>query len=199
MQKRNQIVSQPNKQHDSLVAIEGINVSRVGLTITGDISFEQWQDIGYTLSGMEVALRWSIGDWLNYGEFKYGETYAQASDVTGFDPSYLANLKYITGAIEISRRREELHLSHHQVVAPLTMPEQDAWLDHAVVNKLSTSELRDAIKQANNGQEPADFAPLQGESLEAAVISYIHGLEANKKEIYEHAYQLMKEIVKDKL
>ena len=184
---------------NSLVPVDGIQVSRVGLTITRDLSFEEWQDIGHTLAGLEVALRWSIGDWLNYGNFKYGESYAQASDATGFDYSYLTNLKYIAGKVEISRRREELHLSHHQVVAPLTPLEQDAWLDYAVKNNLRTAELRDAIKLSQNGQEPSEIDAPQAESLESAVISYIHGLEANKREIYEHAYNLMKEIVKDKL
>lgn len=186
---------------DQLIPIDGIQVSRVGLTITGDLSFEEWMDIGHTLAGLEVSLRWAIGDWLNWGNFKYGESYTQASDVTGFDYSYLYNLKYIAGKVDISRRREELHLSHHQVVAPLSPDEQDRWLDYAVANNLRTAELRQAIKEFSGETKPEtrENDATRAVQMESLVISYIRGLEANKSEIYKDAYNRLREMVKDKL
>lgn len=33
---------------------------------------------------IEGAVQWWVGDWLNFGERKYGEKYAQGMDATGY-------------------------------------------------------------------------------------------------------------------
>jgi hypothetical protein len=43
---------------------------------------------------MEKGVKWWLGDWLNFGERKYGETYSQAIDTTGHSYQALANAKW---------------------------------------------------------------------------------------------------------
>ncbi len=72
-----------------------------------------WLQVGETLKGLDRALPWMVGDWLNFGEQKYGETYSQGMDLTGLEYQTLANEKYVSSRFEISRRRESLSFSHH--------------------------------------------------------------------------------------
>lgn len=81
-------------------------VSVVGLELPEGLSLQQWQGIGETLRGVERSLMWWIGDWLLYGEKRYGETYKQAMEATGAAYQTLANAKAVSQKIEFSRRRE---------------------------------------------------------------------------------------------
>ena len=46
---------------------------------------DEWQAVGSYPQGAACSIQWCIGDWLNYGERRYGETYAQAIEATGLD------------------------------------------------------------------------------------------------------------------
>src|SRR5262249_16906613 len=84
--------------------------------------------------------------WLNHGERKWGEMYVQAVNATGFEPNYLAIIKYVGESVEPSRRREALSFSHHRLVAPLQPAEQETFLAHAEKNKWTRNQLADAVK-----------------------------------------------------
>jgi N6-adenosine-specific RNA methylase IME4 len=122
------------------------SATETGLDLPADLDFERWQEVGATLGRIGRACQWWIGDWLNYGERTYGETYAQAIDATGYEYGSVANMAYVAGRIELSRRRESLSWSHHQEVAPLEPAEQDKWLDRAAVENLNRNELRRVVK-----------------------------------------------------
>jgi len=49
---------------------------------------------------------WWVGDWLNYGEARYGEMYSQAIEITGYASQTLADAKWVASRIEPSRRHE---------------------------------------------------------------------------------------------
>ena len=68
---------------------------------------------------------WWWGDWLRFGERKYGEMYSQAIDHSKLDYQTLANSTYVSGAVEFSRRRENLSWSHHKEIASLEPEDQD--------------------------------------------------------------------------
>ncbi len=59
---------------------------------------------------------WAIGDWLNYGERRYGEMYAQAVDATGYENGTLRDAKWVSGAYELSIRIYNLSFAHHRIV-----------------------------------------------------------------------------------
>jgi len=133
-------------------SVPGFRFTPTGLLIDGDPTYDEWQGAGLFLSQALGAVHWWIGDWLNYGEARYGEMYAQALDDTRFDYGTLANDKWVAGRIESSRRHENLSFSHHQAVAKLETGEQDEWLAWAEGQQATRAELRKAI---SNGDDPA--------------------------------------------
>jgi hypothetical protein len=85
---------------------------------------------------------WWVGDWIRYGNAKFGERYVRAAKITGYDVQTLTNMVYVASRFEISRRRENLSWSHHETVAALEPDEQGHWLNRAIAEKLSVSDLR---------------------------------------------------------
>lgn len=113
-----------------------------------DIDFATWVERGRQLGMIARGNGWWLGDWLLYGHAKYGERYARASRITGYDPQTLMNMVYVSSRFEISRRRETLSWSHHAEVAALEPAVQDEWLGEAERRKFSVRDLRQALRQA---------------------------------------------------
>jgi len=124
----------------------GVELTRTSLALPDDLPFDDWQRLGTTLKDIEKSVQWWIGDWLNFGERRYGETYAQAVDATDYEAGTLRNAKWVASKVEMSRRRDNLSFSHHQEVAPLEPGEQDEWLDKALGGAWKRSELRKEMK-----------------------------------------------------
>lgn len=129
----------------TFLTLPGFQLQRNGLVVSGEPTFEEWQTAGEFLRQCEGAVHWWIGDWLNYGERRYGEMYAQAIEATGYNYGTLANDKWVASQIEFSRRRENLPFSHHAEVAPLSPKEQDEFLAIAETEQLSSRDLRKRI------------------------------------------------------
>jgi N6-adenosine-specific RNA methylase IME4 len=107
-----------------------------------------WQDTGRLLGRIGRACQWWIGDWLNYGERRYGEKYSQGVEATGLEYQTLANFAWVARRVEPSRRREDLSWGHHAEIAALEPGEQDRLLEQAVAEELSVRELRRARRPA---------------------------------------------------
>lgn len=118
------------------------SLGRVAWVPEADLEFPDWVAVGRRLGAVGRGCQWWIGDWIRYGKAKFGERYAQASRVTGYDTQTLMNMVYVSSRFEISRRREVLSWSHHETVAALEPEEQDRWLDLATAQRLSVSDLR---------------------------------------------------------
>jgi hypothetical protein len=123
-----------------------------------DIDFDEWARHGHRLGTAGRGASWWIGDWLNYGDAKYGEHYARASEITGYEVQSLMNMAYVASHFEISRRRETVSWSHHAELAPLSPEEQEAWLDRVEDARISVRDLRHELRQVHgparaNGHE----------------------------------------------
>lgn len=127
--------------------------TRGGVEVVGDPSYEEWEAVFLKFKQVETCIQWWLGDMLNIAERRYGETYAQAVDEHDYTKGYLANMKYVAGKIETSRRRENLSFSHHQVVAALPKEGQDYWLDLAEKEGIATRHLRNKIKKTVREEE----------------------------------------------
>jgi hypothetical protein len=108
----------------------------------GEIDYREWAAIGRRLGGIGRCSQWWLGDWVRYGSAKWGEKYAVAARITGYDPHSLRNMVWISSRFDPSRRRDNLTWSHHASVATLDSEEQDSWLDRALSERLSVSDLR---------------------------------------------------------
>lgn len=116
------------------------------LVLRPGLSYERWAEIGLNLQQMERSLQWWIGDWLRYGEDAFGETYAQAIEATGMKVQRLMDYAWVSRALPVSARKENLSWTHHKIVAGLPEEERAQWLERAEEDGLSTQELRAAAK-----------------------------------------------------
>lgn len=145
------IRSQPN---------EGGNRARPALTPISwrpqvKMSFADWVEQGRRLGLLGRSVGWWIGDWLRFGNSAYGERYARAARVTGYDVQTLMNMVYVASHVDPSRRREKLSWSHHAEVVALAPPEQDKWLDRAAADRLSVRCLREEIRRESRALNAA--------------------------------------------
>lgn len=93
---------------------------------------------------------WWVGDWLNYGERKWGEMYTQAIEVTGLSYQTLRDSKWVAAKVRLSLRRDNLSFSRHKEVAGMPPNDQEAWLYEAEAEGLSREGLRKAIRKAKH-------------------------------------------------
>ena len=78
------------------------------------------------------SLNWWLGDWLNEGEKRYGETYSQAIEVTGHKLENLKQCAWVSGRVKSCTRVHDLTWTHHRHVAHLDEQAQQALLQAAV-------------------------------------------------------------------
>ncbi len=115
----------------------------------------EWVAAGLGLGEMARVNNWWVGDWLNYGTTRWGEKYVEAAKITGFDPKTLRNIASVVSRFDLSRRRDNLDFTHHAEVAALDPDQQDEWLDRATELKLSTADLRLALRADQRGLKSA--------------------------------------------
>lgn len=144
------------RPHNPGLSLQGFTLSRTGLSPDGEPTYEQWETVGTFLRQAEGSVHWWIGDWLNYGEQRWGEMYAQALDATDFDYQTLRADKWVASRVPLCRRRHNLSHAHHKEVARLPPEEQAHWLDLAASEDWPCRELRQRLKQA---ARPPRIAP----------------------------------------
>jgi hypothetical protein len=119
--------------------------SPVGMTLNSDLTLDRWLEIGHTLDRITRSLGWLVGDWLNYGEGKYGEDYAQGMQMSGLAYKTVANYKWVASRVPREIRHEGLSFGHHDAVSRMSATDQEIWLDKAEANGWTREDLRKAI------------------------------------------------------
>ena len=139
------------------------DLTQTGLTVNGEITYDEWRGEMEVLRKIAGAFQWWIGDLLNLGEHKWGEKYADAvNDTEARNWQMYAS---VAARFEFTYRYVNLTWTHHQVVAYLEEPDRSELLRKAADQQWSVSELREAarlIKSGENGKsEPASSEPDQ--------------------------------------
>lgn len=155
-----------------LVTTGGAEMTETSWRPRTELSFAQWEDVGRNLQRMGRAWQWWIGDWIRYGEQRWGEKYDQAIDIVGLEYSTLASIVYVSGRIESCRRRQDLSWSLHAEVAKFDADEQDEWLDRAATEGMTVQRLRGAISQRESGPAPSPPEPGGVEFLSTITLSH---------------------------
>lgn len=122
-------------------------VTGVGWIPPDDLTYEQWFGIGSALQGVNRALMWWIGDWLNYGERRYGETYTQAIEQTGKSENVLQNAKWVAEKYQSSTRVEGLSWSHHREAAGLPEKERADVLKRARAEGWTSRDVKTEVNR----------------------------------------------------
>ena len=123
----------------------GAIVGTIELRLPENLEITDWAAVGRRLVRCDQVLKWWLGDWAAFGLRKYGQL-KEFAEANGINYGGLRNLAYVSDAIELSRRRDNLDWSKHAEVAPLPPAEQDTWLQKAVDESLTVADLRRQIR-----------------------------------------------------
>jgi uncharacterized Zn-finger protein len=143
-------------------ARDAVTISAIAWQPRRGMDVAEWLHQGKRLGAIGRGSAWWIGDWVNYGNTKFGEKYTRAARITGYDSQSLMNMAYVASRIDISRRREELSWSHHAEVAALPTDEQEYWLRATKDDGLSVHRLREKLRalraaaSTQNGERSSD-------------------------------------------
>lgn len=121
-----------------------------------DLDRAAWLATGASLAEFGRVNNWWVGDWIRYGNTRWGEKYVEAAKITGLDGKTLRNIAYVASRFDLSRRRDNLTWSHHAEVAALAPGEQEEWLDRALSLRLSPGDLRLELRSAQRALRVAD-------------------------------------------
>jgi hypothetical protein len=119
-----------------------------------DLGLREWVEHGQRLGVIGRAAGWWIGDWLRYGNMRFGERYARASRITGYDTQTLMNMAYVASRFDTGERHEALSWSHHAEVAGLAPEERKRLLDLAEAERMSVRCLREEVRRARKLSAP---------------------------------------------
>ena len=122
------------------------HITEHSLELPEDLTWEEWSAVGATLRRVNVAWRWWLGDFLLYGDRRFGEMASQIEDELGVDYQQAADCRWVASRIPVSRRRERLSWSHHREVAKLDADRADELLDQAEKELWPRSMLRVAAR-----------------------------------------------------
>lgn len=151
---------------DELIIFPNVQMTKINLFIPEETTFTEWEDIGRKLKGIEGAVQFWIGDWINFGSRKYGDKYLIAMAKTGFTIKTLQSIAAVSrrfngkspagGGFEgLAIRHENLSFAHHQEVAYLPPKVASSLLDEAEDGHWSKSELRGAVEIWREEHQPA--------------------------------------------
>lgn len=164
------------------MVIASFQLKENGIEPIGNPSFEQWMACLQFVKSAGRSVHFWIGDLINYGEFRWGETYREAISLTGFDIQTLRNDKWVASRIPPERRQGNLSFEHHKEVADMEEEEQEELLTKAVEQKLTRDQFRKLIsrqelKQENDPQtsRQPDISPLE-KALQSGEV-FIHDLK----------------------
>ena len=121
--------------------------SLIGYTLPESLSFEEWAAEGPVLVTMARASMWWLGDWLAWGEHRFGEKYAQAVETTGLAVQTLKNAQWVCDRIPARDRLAAVPFSHHRAVASLEPPARRDLLARAATEGLSEFEVRRKVRE----------------------------------------------------
>jgi hypothetical protein len=151
----------------------GVRVTAVGAFLPDTLSFEEWLSIGRRLIRAREASAWWIGDWLAYGEWRYGTKYRTVLDRLELSYDRARDYAYVAGNIAPKLRRPDLSFRHHRVVAKLPPGEQREWLARAALAHWTTREfiaaLAGSAESAPGAEEPEDTTDAKPAELRLSI------------------------------
>ena len=70
-------------------------LSKIAWAPQRDLDHSGWLATGRRLGAIGRCSQWWIGDWVRYGAARWGEKYAEAARVTGYDIASLRNMAWV--------------------------------------------------------------------------------------------------------
>ncbi len=124
-----------------------IQATPTGLVLAKDLTFQEWSAIGGSFGTALQTAAWCIGDWMVYGERKWGkqlildgaefdpksgripsEVFDLAIASTCLDRQTLSQYASVCRKIPMEERRINLSFGHHRLLAPLPSAQRLEWM-----------------------------------------------------------------------
>ena len=162
------------------------SISRTGLAVHQDLSFDEWAALAPKLNEASRCVGFLIGDWLIYGKKRFAgedgkshrrvesKDYDRAVAATGLDRTTLLTYAHVARHVLPSMRNEVLSWEHHKSVASLKPLDQQHWLSiagqkHKEGSPISTRRLRKSILAGRL----LSVAELTADPTERAIVNHI--------------------------
>ncbi len=133
--------------HEISTTNTSIDISRMGIRFSGEISSEQWEALGVKLSSASRSLGFMIGDWVNAAVdgMESDDRFGKAIEMTGLDYNTIQRFCRVASLIEIDSRIESLSWEHHRIVSTLPPVVRDEWLALAAKHGMSKRRLQRSL------------------------------------------------------
>jgi|ERR1019366_686077 hypothetical protein len=151
-------VAPPERHPPAQAAGLSVARSRVAWTPGRDLGIVEWSAIGRRFGEIGRCSQWWLGDWIHYGNSRFGERYSRAVKLTGYDAQSLMNMVHVASRFGIYRRRENLSWSHHATLAALDIDSQEHWLTRAAAERMSVADLRVELRGRRRALEAVEVA-----------------------------------------
>jgi hypothetical protein len=141
------------------LASTGARFTPVALRLPEDMPKADWVHVGQKLLRADQVMQWWIGDWAQFGAgnpdkegWRKKGALIEFCKANRVDYSNVRNKSYVSGAVHLSLRRDNVRWSFFQEIAPLRPREQKEWLEKAVSQELTVSNLRQQIRISKGEQ-----------------------------------------------
>ena len=146
------------------------------LNLPSRLTFDEWMGHGETLSAMQNSIPWWVGDWINFGESKFGEgKYSQGLTLWDYGYHTLANMAWVASQYP-PETRTSLSWTHHRYAASLDMEERTKLLEKAKEEEWTSRQLQVEVAKSKLNDT--------GDEEEVAVwVQYTVEISTNEREI----------------
>lgn len=134
------------------ISVGPFHFTSVGMRISGKPELTEWKGPLQFALWCQRAGPWWIGDLINAGEDRFGETFSQMCEGT-LSTEMLSRYASVARRVPIENRRPSLSWSAHAAVARLPHPLQKRLLLDAERQGWTSDDLRLKAREAINAQK----------------------------------------------
>jgi hypothetical protein len=185
------------------ITMPNITLTPVGIDVQGKVEDDKWLELGKLIKRLEGSLQWLIGDWVNGCAPRWGKTYLEVIETTGYDYHTVKDYAYVAHHVQLSVRTDKLSFGHHKLVAALRLPDgssdvenQSYWLQRAVENQWSIAALRAALRSSHKPLPKSFVSPKFDRGLATILKEYVKLESSERQRAIQYVEQLLDEMRK---
>ncbi len=135
------------EENEGGMVVGSFRLTPTGLSVSGNPTFEDFDQIGQLLRRVHAGYQWWWGDWLNYGEGAYGERFSQALEATDWEESTLRQYAWVAKNVPLENRIDGIAFGHYvNGLASLEFTEQKIWTERIVAENLTQGQFVARLK-----------------------------------------------------
>ncbi len=181
-------------------------ITKTGLAFPedGDVSEDEWLDVGMQLKKLDESIQWNLGDLCEFARRTWGMDYEELAQVLDYEKQTLRTYMYVSQNVDPLIRINTLSHAHHRLVASLRRedgsPDTEAqaeWLRRAAENNWNLAQMRRHLK--GDSEKEALPTPLADPTNRKAFNRVWRSLEMGKpiqREDIDHLERWLNEVKK---